>query len=144
MTREAIREEALDDAKRTVENFTDEIVEMILDDGEASNNLFNDYASGYSYHHENHVDKDYNLSEAAEILDALSQYEETDSGLWESLKPRMAIAAQAAYTYGNAVFYEWKDLIKQINDEVSDLELTGEDREADEAKIRAMIKERIS
>ena len=114
------REDARADAVSTVENYEDEIVEMIIDSGEASSDLLNDYGSGDSYHHESHVDKFYNLSEAAEVLDELSDFEETDTGLWEGLPPREAIGAQAAYTYGAAVYSFFTDLIKEINDEVSD------------------------
>ena len=57
------------------------------------------------------------LQEAAALLDELSKHEETDNGLWEGQEPREAIATQAAFTYGNAVYAEWTDLIKQINDD---------------------------
>lgn len=112
-------DEAKSDAQTTAQEFLDEIVESYVDnDGEASDDFLNDYSD--SYHHENHVDKDYTLQEAAELLDDLSDYEETDSGLWQGLEPRRAISCQAAYTYGNAVMSLWADLIKEINDD-SDL-----------------------
>jgi DNA-binding ferritin-like protein len=113
--------EATDDAAETVRNFADEILEKLLDKGEASDDLFNDYPNGDSWHHECHVDKDYSLQEAAELLDDLCDHEETDSGLWEGLEPRRAIACQAAYTYGNAVYSEWHDLIEKINSEADDI-----------------------
>ena len=47
--------------------------------------------------------------------------EETDSGLWQGLPPRDAIRAQAAYTYGNAVLREWRDLIDDINGQAADI-----------------------
>lgn len=115
------REDAASDAAETVHNFEDEILEQLLDKGEASDDLNNDYPNGDAWHHECHVDKDYSLQEAADLLDDLSEHEETDSGLWEGLEPRRAIAAQAAYTYGNAVYSEWRDLIEKINDEASDI-----------------------
>lgn len=114
-------QDAKDDAKSTAEEFKDQIVEMLLDDRRASDDLFNDYPSGDSYHHESHVDRDYNLSDAAILLEDLGQYEETDSGLWDGQEPRRAIATQAAYTYGNAVLDMWRDLISEINDD-SDIE----------------------
>ncbi len=115
------RTEAKSDAASTAENFLDEIVNALMEDGEASDDLLNDYPSGDSYHHENHPDKDYDLQESAAILDELHRYEETDSGLWEGLEPRRAIEAQAAYTYGNAVYGEFQDLVKEINGD-SDIE----------------------
>ncbi len=121
----------LDDARRdaaeTVRNFLDEVVEQLIDRARgASDDLYNDYHDGDSYHHETHVDKAYNLQEAAELLDQLSEYEETDSGLWEGLAPREAIGAQAAYTYGQAVSCLWAELIKEINEDDTIEELATE------------------
>lgn len=104
------------DAKSMAEEFVDEIIEKLLEGGDASTDLYNDYPNGDSYHHENHVDRDYDLSEAAELLNQLSDHEETDTGLWEGLEPRKAINAQAAYTYGNAVYAFWREIIEEIND----------------------------
>lgn len=115
--------EAISDAKSTAEEFLDEILESFMDNsGEASDDLLNDYGNGDAYHHESHVDKSYSLLEAAELLNELSDHEETDSGLWEGQKPQEAVCSQAAYTYGNAVMSYWKDLIDDIN---SDDVLTG-------------------
>jgi hypothetical protein len=112
---------AKSDATDTVLNFQDEILDQLLSTGEASDDLYNDYPNGDSYHHESHVDKWYHLTEAAELLDELRDYEETDYGLWEGQAPRDAISTQAAFTYGNAVLSLWHDLIGEINDAASDL-----------------------
>jgi len=114
------RKEAASDARDMAENFLDAIVEQIEAKGEASTDLNNDYSGGDEYHHSYHVDKSYSLLEAAELLDQLSDFEETDYGLWEGLDPREAVSAMAAYTYGNAVMSYWDDLIKEINDKVAD------------------------
>jgi hypothetical protein len=86
------------------------------------------------------VDRDYDLSEAAELLDDLSKFEETDTGLWEGQEPRRAIATQAAFTYGNAVYSYWRELIDAINDEVEDFVLDYEDDDgvtvSEECKLR--------
>lgn len=116
--------DAEDDARHTVDEFEDEIVEQLVRDGEASDDLGNDYSGGDRYHHETHVDKEYSLMEAAEVLDQLSEHEETDSGLWEGLPPRDAVSAQAAYTYGNAVYEEWRELIRTINEAALGREVT--------------------
>jgi hypothetical protein len=107
--------EAISDAKDTVREFIDEIVTSLIETGEASNDLFNDYPNGDAYHHEYHVDKEYSLVEAGLLLDRLSDFEETDEGLWDGLEPRQAISCQAAYTYGNAVMYYWGVIIDEIN-----------------------------
>jgi hypothetical protein len=112
-------ENAKSDAQDTAENFRDEIVEKFLE-GEVSNDLLNDYPNGDEWHNTNHTDKAYDLLEAATLLDELDDYEETDSGLWAGQKPRDAISSQAAYTYANAVYGQWRDLVEVIND---DLEL---------------------
>jgi DNA-binding transcriptional MerR regulator len=113
--------EAENDAKDMVVEFVDQIVEKLMEQGEASDDLNNDYSNGDSYHHETHVDKSYSLLEAAELLDQLSAHEETDSGLWEGQAPRDAISTQAAYTYGSAVYSEWTDLISTINENAKEV-----------------------
>lgn len=120
------------DACDMAENFLDEIVEQLVEKGEASNDINNDYPGGDEYHHSSHIDKSYTLLEAAQLLDDYSEHEESDSGLWEGLEPRRAIEAQAAYTYGNAVASEWFDLIKEINEAVE--ELSDELEEIDETR----------
>jgi hypothetical protein len=142
--------EAADDAADTVRNFADEILEQLLDDGEASDDLLNDYPNGDAWHHECHVDKEYSLIDAATLIDQLMEFEETDSGLWEGLEPRRAIAAQAAYTYGNAVYSEWRELIEKINSEaggiISDFDETAEecdDTDALETDKRAALRKMI-
>lgn len=113
------RENAKSDAQDMAREFLDQILEQFLDKDEVSNDFNNDYDSGDSYHHETHVDKEYDLQEAAAVLEQLRDHEETDSGLWDGLEPSEAIAAQAAYTYGNAVVASWQELIEEINDEDS-------------------------
>lgn len=107
-------------AVELVEEFVDQIVEQLIDDGKASSDYNNDYNNGDSFFHENVVDRSYSLLEAAELLDALRKYEEEDDGLWQGLAPREAIAAQAAYTFGNAVADGWYAMIRNIN---SDLDI---------------------
>lgn len=118
--------EAYDDALSTIENFEEEIAEQLEEKGEASSDLNNDYPNGDSYHHENHVDKSYSLREAADVLEQLSEHEADDPGLWEGLEPRRAIEAMAAYTYGNAVYADWVDLIEELNQEAVEALLAPE------------------
>ncbi len=128
-------DEAASDAKSTVENFADEILEMLTDSGKASDDLNNDYPNGDAYHHESHVDKWYDLQEACAILTQLDDFEETDSGLWEGLGMKEALSACAAYTYGSAVYSAWSELITKINDEadniISDFDTEAEDLESE-------------
>ncbi len=120
-------QDSQDDARETVLEYIDAIVEQLEESGEASDDLYNDYSNGDVWHHECHVDRWYSLTEAAELLDQFCDHTETDNGLWEGLKPRQAISCQAAYTYGNAVYSEWTYLISRINDEYAEWE--NEDEE---------------
>lgn len=105
---------ARDDAREAVSYLLDEIVDDIISDENANTaeRHIEDFSD--SYHHETHVDRDYNLREAAELLDDLRQFEVDDSGLWEGQEPRQAIATMAAYTYGNAVYSMFDDLMGDI------------------------------
>ena len=108
--------EARNDAKELITDyFMDEIVQQLIDDGEASNDLNNNYTDGDSIFHENIVDRSYSTEEATKLLSDLYRHEETDSGIWHGLEWDRALAAKAAYTYGNVVYSEWSYLIKQIN-----------------------------
>jgi hypothetical protein len=107
------------DARECVVNYMDTVCEMARN-GEVSNDLLNDYPNGDSYHHEAHVDYDYDLIEAGEILRELGEWEETDSGLWQGMEPRRGVAAQAAYTYGNCVYHKWQELVEELNRVLTD------------------------
>lgn len=128
-------QEAQADAQEMAREFIDQICEQLIDNGKASTDLFNDYPNGDAYHHESHVDRDYDLTEAAAILDEYSEDEETDSGLWEGCEPRRAISTQAAYTYGNAVYGRWQRIIEEINDDDEVQEILNPERpEGDDAE----------
>ncbi len=130
------QDNATSDARETVENFADEILEQLLDKGEASDDLNNDYPNGDAWHHENHVDHYYSLTDASALIDQLSEHEETDTGLWDGQDVRTAVATCAAYTFGNAVYSEWCDLIKEINEEA---EIIIEDYDDDKANLEEEI-----
>jgi hypothetical protein len=120
---------AEEDAAETFENFVDEMTEQAAV-GEVSDDMFNDYHNGDAYHHDNHTDKAYDLLEAAELLDELGEYEETDSGLWEGLAPREAISAQAAYTYANAVYSMWCEKVEALNTELGTFDFDDDEDRA--------------
>jgi hypothetical protein len=111
------RQEAEDDAANLVlEYFMDEIVDQIIDKGEASADINNDYDNGDGIFHETIVDRSYHLTDAAELLSQLYRHAEEDTGLWEGETDVDRIAEiQAAYTYGNAVWDEFDTLITNIN-----------------------------
>ncbi len=119
--------EALEDAANLIlDYFIDEIIDQIIENGEASNDINNDYYNGDGIFHEVITDRPYNMSEAAELLSQLYRYKEEDTGLWEGETDVDQIAEiQAAYTYGNAVWENWADLISDINDEVDDIKINA-------------------
>ena len=121
------RQEAKDDAANLVlEYFMDEIIDQIVDNGEASADINNDYANGDDIFHETIVDRSYHLTDAAELLSQLYRNAEEDTGLWEGETDVDRIAEiQAAFTYGNAVWAEFDDLITDINNEVDDIKINA-------------------
>jgi hypothetical protein len=150
------RQEAKEDASEMVLHFVDQIVDQLISDGTASDDMYNGYTEGDSYHHERHIDRSYTLIEAATAIDELHEFEETDSGLWDGMSPRDAISAQAAYTYGNAVASMWSSFIDDINnddeierlveeyhDTVNIVEADDDEQEADRSGVEQDLEDRI-
>jgi len=120
------REAEEDAAMLITDYFMDEIVDQIIDMGEASRNINNDYANGDGIFHEVITDRPYSLDDAAELLIQLYRHAEEDNGLWEGETDIDRIAEiQAAFTYGNAVWAELDDLITDINNEVDDIKINA-------------------
>lgn len=78
----------------------------------------NEYEGMDRWHHESYIDKnpDYTLQEAADLLEQLEGFAETDRGLWQGIAPVAAITCQAAYTYGNAIWHYFVKHIENLND----------------------------
>ncbi len=103
------------DAQDIISNYIEEIAKMLIDDGEASTDLCNDYNDMDSRISES---DDYwrNPEEAIETIDELSEFEEDDSGLWEGCgNYREILSAIAHYTYTNALYHEIESMIESIN-----------------------------
>ena len=104
------------DAQDIISNYIEEIAKMLIDDGEASTDLYNDYNNMDSRISES---DDYWRSpeEAIETIDELSEFEEEDGGLWNrSSDYRDILSAKAHYTYTNALYHEIESMIESIND----------------------------
>jgi hypothetical protein len=120
------QQEAEDDAAMLITDyFMDEIIDQLIDKGEASANINNDYDNGDGIFHEVITDRSYHLTDAAELLSQLYGNAEEDTGLWEGETNVDRIAEiQAAYTYGNAVWDEFNTLIMNINSlDIDDIKL---------------------
>lgn len=129
---------AEEDAKMLVTDyFIHEIIEQLMENGEASDDYNNDYSNGDGIFHEAIVDRDYSSNDAIELLDDLREFEEDDYGLWEGLSWDRALATIAAFTYGNAVYDKWTKLIEEINE--IDLE-ENETKEQLENEIKEICK----
>ena len=141
--------EQVDRAARDLirDNFIPEIVDLIMDEGEASSDINNDYANGDGIFHETIVDTDYDAEEAMELLHELSSFEEDDSGLWEGKDWEDILRIKAAYTFGNAVNDEFETLIVTINeidlDELIKQAVKASFKELKPFKIDAQERERI-
>ena len=104
------------DANDIISDYIEEIAKMLIDDGEASTDLCNDYNDMDSRISES---DDYwrNPEEAIETIDELSEFEEEDSGLWDgSSNYRDILNTIAHYTYTNALYAEIESMIESIND----------------------------
>lgn len=115
-------EAAKSDARYMAGEFLTEMVGNLLDGevggGGHTSEDYADYDDGTTYMHERVTDnRRYSLTESVALLDELEQYEETDSGLWEREKPRVAVGLQATYTYGNAVSALFRQIVKVINED---------------------------
>lgn len=112
-------DKALSDAKDAIDYFEDEIATMLVDDEEASSDIY-DYPNGDEYHHERHTDRGYSLLDAAELITELDEFEETDTGLWQDCDLETSISTKAAFTYGSAVMGAFDEIIKKINSRWAD------------------------
>lgn len=56
------------------------------------------------------------LIDSGKIINYFSEYEDTDSGLWEGQQPEEAINTKAFFTYKNAVQSEMQDFIKEYEE----------------------------
>lgn len=113
------REASEDAALLITDYFMDEMAEQLIDYDKISTDMFGDYDNGDGIFHEVVTDRSYSLSEAAEVLSQLYRHVEEDTGLWERETDVDRIAEiQAAYTYGNAVYSEFIDIVEDINDNV--------------------------
>jgi hypothetical protein len=142
--------EADSDAVEMLQEFRDEIVECFVESEQCDTDI-QYYSSGDSYHYETHVDRDYQLLDAAELLDKLSEFQVDDSGLWEGQDPRQAVATMAAYTYGNAVLHFFSEYCDELNSEfdaedcyISDDPDSDEWGEVDPVKVGEWIDEKIA
>jgi len=112
------------DAQDIISDHIKEIAEMLIDDGEASTDLYNDYSNMDARISES---DDYWRSpeEAIEIIDELSEFEEDDGGLWDGpTNYRDILSTIAHYTYTNALYHEIESMIESINDTIDDDTIT--------------------
>lgn len=128
-------EDAKSEARGAIETFIDEIVDQLIDqDGDAPADL-REYDEDYT----NSLNTSYNLREAADVLHDLSEFEETDSGMWEGEDdPQQAVIIQASLTYQNAVNSYFNSDMEDVNSEVGPVALEmAEERASLERQIES-------
>lgn len=106
---------AKNDAKDFIkEHLIEQIIENFIRSSETPTVLYK-----YKYNDEStykYSDEYYSPLEAVTLLDQLSDYEETDRGLFEDKDWRDMLSSIAAFTYKNAVMSFINDLLIEINE----------------------------
>lgn len=120
-----------------LKQFANEIADHLINRGEV---YLYDIDGFDEYHHETHVNRAYNLLEAAILLTELKVFEETDHGLWENLPLETMLDAKAAYTYGNAVFSAMDDILTDLQED-SEIDTLLEDEAV--ADLAAWIESKL-
>lgn len=148
---EKYTDEAKSDAWDMVNEFSEKIAEYMVEEEELNPHEFdfNNIDGLDAYHHETHYNTEYTLLEAATLMDDLSEHIATDSGLWEGLEPRKAVAVQAAFTFGDAVMYYYSELMECICEDTEIVRMmedyaedeTGETKDRVEDEIHSRILE---
>ena len=126
-------DEAKDDASGFINNFQDELVESLMENGEVPT-YHSDINESYVY--ESCGAYGYSLRESAELLDQLDEFEADDSGMWDGQSPRDAVSTMATFTYQNAVSHFITKLLELINDNYDLEDILNEiDEDADENPV---------
>lgn len=124
------RDQARKEAQKIAGNYLfQEILAEILEKKNTTDKIFiSDYPSGEQV--DPGGDTNYSLIESANLLEDLSEFEETDSAYWEGEPILNAFKTVAALTYRNAVRHFFNEIIDRLNDEVGNAEIpwTLEDR----------------
>ena len=105
-------DKALEDAERILTDNLDDIVQCCQEGGEFPR-FFSDVVSIDDAVMEMTTADGLSLVEAAQLLAELSQYKETDRGLWKGMEPADAVCSQAYWTYRSAVQSEIQDYVKK-------------------------------
>jgi hypothetical protein len=107
-TRYARYEVALEeDSKRFFDQYFDDFIDEIKEGNSDFSSFVNDYGKIHEF-----IDQYISLKEAVDIIENCDE-EETDSGLWEGLKPKEAIISMAFWSYKNDVYWEVNKLFKK-------------------------------
>jgi len=101
-----------EDAVNMFEYYNSDFKQAVVDDKD-----FMNIDEFYDWLHEEITDRSYTLQDAAVIIDECTN-EETDWGLWESIKdPEDAIKVKAAYSYANDVQQRVNELYDELRND---------------------------
>lgn len=97
------------EVKDCLKDFIDEYTDSIVQQVKHGKTVIIDqdfYLSASEYIHEKITHKfDLSISEAADLINTLEDYEETDEGLWQGERPSQAIRSMAAATFTKAFIH---------------------------------------
>lgn len=100
--------------------FVDEYMESIVNLTRNGQPVFlhDDNFEGLSEYIHERIEHKYSLStiEAAQLIDTLEGYQETDAGLWADEPPTTAIQSMAASTFSNAFINAFTTFAKALGD----------------------------
>jgi hypothetical protein len=115
----------LEDAVDLILDNEDDIKQALFDEAEWDRN---DMEFLDTCFHEQIVDRAYTSEDAAFVIQYCKN-EESDSGIWDGLDAIAALQAQAAYSYGNDVWFRAEELYKGI---VENYEIEDDEEEESE------------
>lgn len=121
---------ASEEAKDMMKYFMDDIVEIMLEN--IALDLRHNRLDAKMDQHltENYNYKSFTLKESCDILEELSDYEETDSGAFMKKNDmKKSLQSCAVYTYQNGVKYQIGQLVEEINEDFAIQEMAETENE---------------
>jgi phage-related protein len=132
-------------AREAAREIADDILAALAEKGEVDE-YSTDHDAADEFIFSGAADQNYSLLEAAQILEDLADWEETDSGLWQGLPPRDAVTAQAAWTLRAASCDFFGKIMAAVNEDARGgilADMIGEDDPACEYARRGRLEEII-
>ena len=137
------REYVYEDSGTFIDYYKETLIDNIFKKGYITTDVY-DYKDSDEFIVECVDTNSFDLLESAAIIKELSDFEETDSGLWCDLQPEEAIEVKAIYTYKNAVIFYISEMLEKINESVSDLDIDKNNPDESKKIIEKTINEVVN